>query len=74
MYKVQTGFIKVLTKIENLQESQKITKTQSQNTKATGSQVKCPKKSRLMAHFHYSAELALSVPSRAGPIFGCVST
>ena len=28
----------------------------------------------LMAHFHYSAELALSVPCRAVPVFGCAST
>jgi len=41
---VQTGFIEVLTKIADLQESKKEQKTPSQNTKATGSQVKCPKK------------------------------
>jgi len=28
----------------------------------------------VMAHFHYSAELALSVPCRALPVFGCAST
>ena len=28
----------------------------------------------VMAHFHYSAELALSVPCRAVPVFGCAST
>ena len=27
-----------------------------------------------MAHFHYSTELALSVPCRAVPVFGCAST
>ena len=27
-----------------------------------------------MAQFHYSAELALSVPCRAVPVFGCAST
>ena len=29
---------------------------------------------RLMAQFHYSAELALSVRCRAVPVFGCAST
>ena len=27
-----------------------------------------------MAHFHHGAERGLSVPCRAGPVFGCVST